>query len=189
MILKNVIYWLNANKILLNVKKTEFVIFKQQRKKLDSPIKINLNCKRLYPSKSVIYLSIKIKLNLAIKLNRANALLFTSRNYVKHILRTIYFAIFDSHINYTNLIWGQNLNAVNRIVNLQKKALRIIFFQSRDSHSSLVFKSNYILKLVILKLNSYSYHLSLSFYHFYFVLSVNLKFEICFYLEMNQQFK
>ena len=31
-----------------------------------------------------------------------------NRNYVnKHILRTIYFAIFDSHINYANLIWGQ----------------------------------------------------------------------------------
>ena len=66
LILKNVTHWLNANKISLNVKKTEFAIFKQQRKKLDSPIKINLNCKRFYPSKSVIYLSIKIKLNLAI---------------------------------------------------------------------------------------------------------------------------
>ena len=86
--------------------------------------------------------------DIAIKLNRANALLFTIRNYVnKHILRTIYFAIFDSHINYTNLIWGQNLHAVNRIVILQKKALRIMNFQSRDSHSSPLFKSNRILKL------------------------------------------
>ena len=41
--LKNLTYWLNANKISLNVKKTELVIFKHQRKKLDSPIKIKLN--------------------------------------------------------------------------------------------------------------------------------------------------
>ena len=111
--LKNLTYWLNANKISLNVKKTELVIFEYQRKKLDSPIKIKLSRKRLYPSKSVKYLGIKIDENLnwkqhihdiAIKLNRANALLSIIRNYVnKHILRTIYFAIFDSHINYVNL--------------------------------------------------------------------------------------
>ena len=124
--LKNLTYWLNANKISLNVKKTALVIFKHQRKKLDSPIKIKLNRKRLNLSKSVKYLDIKIDENLnwkqhihdiAMKLNRTNALLFTIRNYVnKHILRTIYLAIFDSHINYANLIWGQNLNAVSRIV-------------------------------------------------------------------------
>ena len=119
--LKNLTYWLNANRISLNVKKTELVIFKHQRKKLDSPIKIKLNRKRLYPSKSIKYLGIKIDENLnwkqhihdiAIKLNRANALLFTIRKYVnKHILRTIYFAIFDSHIKFANLLWGQNLHA------------------------------------------------------------------------------
>ena len=38
-------------------------------------------------------------------------------------------------------------NAVSRIVVLQKKALRIMDFHSRDSHSSRLFKSNHILKL------------------------------------------
>ena len=37
--------------------------------------------------------------------------------------------------------------AVSRIVILQKKALRIRNFHSRDSHSSPLFKSNHILKL------------------------------------------
>ena len=139
------------------MKKSQLVIFKHQRKKLDSPIKIKLSRKRLYPSKSVKYLRIKIDEHLnwkqhihdiAIKLNRANALLSIIRNYVnKHTLRTIYFAIFDSHINYANLIWGHNVNTVSRIVILQKKALRIMNFQSRDSHSSPLFKSNHILKL------------------------------------------
>ena len=101
------------------MKKTELVIFKHLRKKLYSPIKIKLSRKRLYPSKSVKYLGIKIDENLnwkqhihdiAIKLNRANALLSIIRNYVNKLsLRTIYFAIFDSHINYDNPIWGQNL--------------------------------------------------------------------------------
>ena len=54
--------------------------------------------------------------------------------------------MFDTHLNHANLIWDQNLNAVSRIVILQKKALRIMNFQSRDSHSSPLFKSNHILK-------------------------------------------
>ena len=138
------------------MKKTELLIFKHQRKKLDSPIKIKLNRKTLYPSKSVKYRGIKTDENLnwkqhihdiAIKLNRANALLFTIRNYVnKHILRTIYFAIFDSQINYA-MGTKRGQNAVNRIVILQKKALRIMNFQSKDSHSSPLFKSNHTLKL------------------------------------------
>ena len=40
--LKNLTYWLNANRISLNVKKTELVIFKHQRKNLDSPINLDL---------------------------------------------------------------------------------------------------------------------------------------------------
>ena len=71
--------------------KTELVIFKHQRKKLDSPINSKLNRKRLYPSKSVKYLGIEIDENLswkqyiqdiAIKLNRANASLYTIINFV-----------------------------------------------------------------------------------------------------------
>ena len=43
--MKNLTVWLNANKISLNVDKTELVIFKHQRKKLDTEIKIKLNTK------------------------------------------------------------------------------------------------------------------------------------------------
>ena len=54
--MKNLTVWLNANKISLNVDKTELVIFKHQRKKLDTEIKIKLNRRRFYPSQSVRYL-------------------------------------------------------------------------------------------------------------------------------------
>ena len=57
--MKNLIVWLNAN-ISLNVEKTELVIFKHQRKKLDTEIKIKLNRQRLNPSQSVRYLGIKL---------------------------------------------------------------------------------------------------------------------------------
>ena len=45
-------------------------------------------------------------MNTVTKLNRANALLYKIRNYVSfNNLKAIYFAIFDSHINYANLVW------------------------------------------------------------------------------------
>ena len=60
--------------------------------------------------------------NIATKLNRANVLLCIIRNYVSFsTLKVIYFANFDSHIDYAKLIWGQNPNSKLRIIILQKK--------------------------------------------------------------------
>ena len=91
------------------MEKIELVIFKHQRKKLGTEIKIKLNRKRLSPSQSVRYLGIKIDQNLnwkdhisdiAVKLKRANSLLFKIRHFVNiTILKTISFSIADSHIN------------------------------------------------------------------------------------------
>ena len=51
--------------------------------------------------------------DLSVKLNRANALLFKIRKFVNDkILRFIYFAIFESHLNYCPLVWAQNYNAI-----------------------------------------------------------------------------
>ena len=47
--------WLCANKISLNVEKTEPVILKSPRKVLLDEIKIKLSEKRLYPSNSIKY--------------------------------------------------------------------------------------------------------------------------------------
>ena len=51
--LKHLANWLNANKISLNVKKTEMVIFKSKHKKFEGDLKIELCGNRLYPTESV----------------------------------------------------------------------------------------------------------------------------------------
>ena len=51
--LKNLSNWLHANKISLNVSKTELIIFKPRMKKVDFDLKLKLNGERLYPAKSV----------------------------------------------------------------------------------------------------------------------------------------
>ena len=129
---------LNENKVSLNVKKTEIVIFKSKQKKFEGDSKIKLCGKRLYPIESVKYLGVKIDTNLScqylvndlsIKLNRANALLFKMRKYVSlKILRSIYFAIFYSYLSYCCLAWAQNRSTIQRIVILQKSLLELLIF-------------------------------------------------------------
>ena len=69
------------------------------------------------------------------------------RKYVSlKILRSIYFAIFDSYLSYCCLVWAQNFSTIQRIIILQKKAARIINFQPRNFHTSPLFKQNSILK-------------------------------------------
>ena len=132
------------------------VIFKSKQKKFEGDLKIKLCGKRLYPTESVKYLVVKIDTSLSwqyqindlsIKLNRANALLFKMRKYVSlKILRSIFFAIFDSYLPYCCLVWAQNCSTIHRIIILQKKAIRIINFQPRNFHTSPLFKQNSILK-------------------------------------------
>ena len=57
--LKNLTNWLNANKISLNVDKTE-EIFNPPKKPLDCRLKLKLHGKRLYQTLSVKYLGIKV---------------------------------------------------------------------------------------------------------------------------------
>ena len=86
------------------------VIFKSKQKNFEGDLKIKLCGKKLSPTESVKYVGGKIDPNLSwqyhvndlfIKLNRGNALLFKMRKYVSlKILRSIYFAIFDSYLFY-----------------------------------------------------------------------------------------
>ena len=101
------------------------------------------------------------------------------RKYVSlKILRSIYFAIFDSYLSYCCLVWAQNSSTIQRIVILQKKAVRIINFQPRNSHTSPLFKQNSILKFQdkiclenILFVSKSLHNLSPSVFNIWFVFS------------------
>ena len=132
------------------------VIFKSKRKKFNDTVKIKLSGKRIYPTASVKYLGVKIDQHLiwqhhindlSVRLNRANALLFKIRKFVDDkILRSIYFAIFEFNLNCYSLVWAQNYNAINCLVILQKKALRIMNYQPQNSHTSPLFRKAAVLK-------------------------------------------
>ena len=55
------------------------------------------------------------------------------------ILKSIYFVLFDSHINCASIIWGRNITTINRLFLLQKKAIRTINFKERRAHTNPLF--------------------------------------------------
>ena len=104
---------------------------------------------KINPTKSVKHLGVKSNENLtwnehikdiAIKLNRANAMLYKVKEFVNtRVLKLIYHTVFDFHLNYANTVWGQNKNSLSHLFLLQKKALRIISFECRNAHSNSFF--------------------------------------------------
>ena len=88
--------------------------------------------------------------NLEKKLSRSIGLLSKIRRYVlMHLLRTIYYSIFKSHLIYACEIWGQNQNNLRftKLTKLQNKALKVINFQSSDSPTGPLYQENKVLKI------------------------------------------
>ena len=84
-----------------------------------------------------------------LKLNRENSLLAKLRHYVNPILlRTIYYVIFESHLQYGCQLWGQTQTQVlKNIEKIQNKALRIINFKNPWEPSEQIYKESKIFKL------------------------------------------
>ena len=76
-------------------------------------------------------------------------MLSKARHYVlKEDLRTLYFAIFSSHLIYASQIWGQVTNSHNqKIFKLQNRSVRIISFSDFRASVNPIYSSLNILKL------------------------------------------
>ena len=155
--LKILTSWLNANKISLNAKKTEFIVFHSSSKPLDRTIHLKLLGMRIYRSHSVKYLGVHLDEHLnwkphvaitAKKLQRANGALSKLRHYMPlKSLVNVYHSLFASHMRYACQLWGLCDNSVtHRILTLQKAALRLITFSEPRSPSAPIFAELEILK-------------------------------------------
>ena len=150
--------WLIANKISLNCSKTELIIFPGTTNDINFEYNIKINGHKLTPTNKLMYLGVIVdnKLNgefhcqvLTGKLNRANGMLSKIRHYVpKTELKSIYHAIFASHLRYGCQIWGlENTKKVEKVGKLQDKALRIINFAEFRAPVDPLYFSNELLKL------------------------------------------
>ena len=156
--LKLLYKWLLANKISLNCAKTESIIFHKPGQKPSYVFKFKMNGHRVRPSDSIKYLGVYLDSTLsgkhhcdilAKKLKRANGMLTKIRHYVPETeLRSIYYAIFSSHMTYGAQIWGQTITVHNEnIFKLQNRAMRIITFSDFKADAEPLYQAKNILKL------------------------------------------
>ena len=135
--------WLCANRLSINAGKTEFIVFRPSRKRIDLRITLKLHHTRLYESSKIKYLGLILdnKLNwkahiteLSKKLGRAVGLL----NKVKTlcpppVLKSLYYSLFNSHVAYGLVVWGNsNKTDMDKIKSLQKRAIYAIAEKTDD---------------------------------------------------------
>ena len=154
--LTNVFNWVKANKMSLNVSKCNYMFFSKRHPNLASHIAID--GKDLTRVESTKFLGLIIDQNLSWKphldnlaklLSRNAGIIYKLKNAVpSNILFMIYNALLMSHLNYGLLAWGTAPKLyVDRILLIQKRALRSVFSLNFRSHTTNVFFVNKTLKI------------------------------------------
>ena len=166
--------WLCANKLSLNVAKSNFVIFHPPQKKRNYQLNILIRGQYLPESKNVNYLGIIFDCNLSWKthvheltkkLARGIGVLSKLRHFV-HVqaLIQVYYSVIFPYLTYGLTIWGHTYESnLKPLVTLQKKAVRIITFSGFREHTSPLFK-----QLNLLKFTDIVYLKTAMFLHDYF---------------------
>jgi hypothetical protein len=156
--LKYLFEWLCANRLSLNVAKTEFILFQPPGMTLEKRIILKLNRTKIHASFKIKYLGVildhrltwKHHLNeLSKKLSRSVGMLYKIRDLCPApVLRSLYFSIFNSHLSYGLPVWGNaNRYYLDKIFKIQKMAIRAISFADFNAHTSPIFKKLEILTL------------------------------------------
>ena len=157
--LNSVADWFRANKLSLNVGKTKYVLL-SKNKSLVVPEEIKLSIgpnllDRVRCAKFLgIFIDERMDWDEQIQLCKSK---ITSgiyiMNAVKHVLtsehlKTLYHTLIHHYLYYGNLLWGSAYKShTQRLVVLQKKAIRIIAKTKYNDHTSPIFKKYNILKL------------------------------------------
>ena len=105
------VQWLQANKIALNVNKTDIVIFRSPRKQITKKMNFRLSGQKIRQKTCIKYLGILIDEHLLFKdhinflkqkLNRPNCILAKLRHHLpSDILKKVYYSPFDTHLRYS----------------------------------------------------------------------------------------
>ena len=157
--------WFKANKLTLNVKKPKYMLFTEKNanidlqglniKILDKPVDmVGTNCKEKYFKFVGHVLDDKLTWvghveHICKKLASANFAINSSKNFLPlHIRKMIYFSLFDSHLNFGNLLWGcADKKLLGKVENLQKRCIRNVGLKKFKSHTEPIFKELNVLKL------------------------------------------
>ena len=150
-------HWCRANKLSINFKKSNFMVFRppQRRQTLDISMQIDNNAiKRV---KETVFLGVILDehlsckphiLSVSRKISKSIGIIYKSSFCLpKTSLRSLYYSLVYPYLIYCVSVWGSTYQSnLNRIIVLQKKIIRIISKVSFDAHTGVLFKEQEILK-------------------------------------------
>lgn len=156
--LKNVSNWLIANKLSLNVKKSNLIIFNHSNCAYDK-INIKINNKFLEEKSSAKYLGIIIDSKLTwkphidyvnTKLAKGIGLLAKLRHFIPPtLIRNLFNAFIQPHIDYGLTAWGSAFATQLHPIDISlKKAVRICSFKKRNEPTAPLFNALGTLPLI-----------------------------------------
>ena len=164
--LQHVSHWLIANKLSLNVKKSNALLFRTSNDSTELKLNISLNGSPIEEKSKAKYLGILLDNKLSYehhtkhvrsKLIKGNAILIKTRHFIpSDILTNTYNAHIHSHIDYGFNVWGYAAQThIKNVLTQQKKAVRILNWKKKTHESKPLFKASKILPLdANLQLNS-----------------------------------
>ena len=165
--LRKVCEWLNTNKLSLNTSKSNFVIFHPFQRKPDYNVTLKMydNDLKILTSLEqkhyVKYLDVLIDSHLSwryhidyisSKISKGVGIMARLSNSVPtSTLLKINRSLIEPYIFYGLIAWGQAANSsLNKILILQKRALRLMYFSDRRAHAIPLFVRSSVLPLNML---------------------------------------
>ena len=161
--------WIHANKLSLNIDKTNYMLFSNSLNRL--PNYVMMNGVHSSQVESTKFLGLYIDNDLSWKTHVNHLCKLLSRNtgiinklklfLTTKVLLTIYTSLISPYLNYGILAWG-NCNKVllDKLLIIQKRAMRFIHHVGYFSHTKELFCKSKILKVSDLYLCWYIYVLS-----------------------------
>ena len=163
--------WLIANKLSLNIDKSNYIIFHPYQKRPDYVVDLKIYDihSKMYVSlerkNNIKYLGILIDCNLswkyhigyiASKVSRLIGIIAKLRFFVPvNTLINIYKSLILPHLTYGIVLWGQAAKChIDKILKLQKRAIRLIYSAHYRSHAIPLFQSASILPINLLYIKS-----------------------------------
>ena len=153
--------WFAANKLSLNIGKTMFTLFCSTTVEENLPLKLpdlQIGGKLLSRSRYTKFLGVLIDENLTwnkqihtleSKISSQIGIISQARRFINNdAMKLLYHAFVSPYLNYGNIVWGSVPKPkLKKLHNLQKRAIRIVTYSPRYTHSRPLLVSRRILNV------------------------------------------
>jgi len=151
--------WFRANRLSLNLSKTNFIIFRSHRKSIPNQnFNISIDNKPILQVKSTKFLGVYVDEHLTWKQHitqisnkiAKNVGILSRISYLlpRNIISNLYYSLIQPYLIYCNIVWASNYQTrLMRLHILQKRAVRIIAGVPYNSHTSQIFQDLRVLKI------------------------------------------